>query len=221
MGLFHSFVVHYTPLTDRRSYLEEKFQEQGLSHEFITNCDRENLTLRQLKKFDRKEMSLVSCAISCGHIEAYKRIADSPYHYNLILEDDVIFKNSFKQKLNNYLEELPEDYDMLFIGNGGGFHIPLIRRILHPLTHIFLKENNETKWGGAGATRCADSYFVSQLCAQKILKYIDSLKFNSITLPVDWWLNDVIRELNLKVYWLEPTLVTQGTMHGLYKSSNT
>ena len=220
MELFHTFVVHYTPLIERRSYLEGKFQGQALSHEFITNCDREDLSSEQLKKFNRKQISLVGCAISCGHIEAYKRIVNSPYSYNLIFEDDVIFKSSFKQKMESFLQELPIDYDMLFIGNGGGFHIPFLKRVLHPLTHVFFKENKETKWGGAGATRCADSYFVSKKCAKKILDYIEGLKFNSIDQPVDWWLNEVIRRLDLKVYWLEPTLVTQGTMHGLYKSSN-
>lgn len=40
-----------------------------------------------------------------------------------------------------------------------------------------------------------------------------------IRLPVDWWLNQAIRELGLDVYWAEPTFVTQGTQSGLYDTS--
>ena len=30
-------------------------------------------------------------------------------------------------------------------------------------------------------------------------------------MPSDWWLNQVIRDLKLEIYWMEPTIVTQGT----------
>ena len=37
---------------------------------------------------------------------------------------------------------------------------------------------------------------------------------------IDWWLNDVSRHYNFNVYWAEPTIVTQGTQNGKYKSSH-
>jgi hypothetical protein len=46
------------------------------------------------------------------------------------------------------------------------------------------------------------------------------MKENNITLPLDWWLNQVIRDLKLEIYWMEPTIVTQGSGTGKFKSSH-
>ena len=220
-SLFFTYVVHYSPLKERRSYLEQKFKKEQLNCEFITNLDRETLTQKQLSLFDLKHMNQADCAISLAHFEAYRRIIRSPYLFNLVLEDDACLARNFKIRLSKYLKELPNDFDMLFIGNGGGFHIPLLTRLKSFGTHIFLKGHEASSWGGGGATRCVDSYFLSKNCAEKILNYFKILsKRQKIFKSIDWWLNDVIRVLDLKVYWLEPTLVSQGTMLGSYLSSH-
>lgn len=41
-----------------------------------------------------------------------------------------------------------------------------------------------------------------------------------ITLHIDLWLNVVARDNNFKVYWAEPTIVTQGSENGTFKSSH-
>jgi len=41
-----------------------------------------------------------------------------------------------------------------------------------------------------------------------------------IKLPIDWWLNVAARYNNFKVYWAEPTIVTQGTQNGTFKTSH-
>ena len=46
------------------------------------------------------------------------------------------------------------------------------------------------------------------------------MKINNINLPLDWWLNEVIRDLKLEIYWMEPTIVTQGSEKGKFKSSH-
>ena len=56
--------------------------------------------------------------------------------------------------------------------------------------------------------------------AKKIIAYVESLPLGSVGENIDLWLNQVIRKLDLKVYWLEPTLVTQGTQTGAYQSSH-
>ena len=52
------------------------------------------------------------------------------------------------------------------------------------------------------------------------MSYISKLKERAINMPSDWWLNKVIRDLKLEIYWMEPTIVTQGTQTGKYKSSH-
>ena len=152
------------------------------------------------------------------HIEAYEQIISSKYKYNLIIEDDVILDKNFNNKLSKALKQLPIDYDMLLIGNGCNLHIPMSTQ--KPNKFIYKKYNEPTRWGGNGATRCTDSYFVSKKCSEKLVNYITNISKNSINQNSDWWLNEVIRDLKLEIYWMEPTIVTQGTQNGKYSSSH-
>jgi len=51
-----------------------------------------------------------------------------------------------------------------------------------------------------------------------LCEYINNLKCQT-KLPSDWWLNVASRDNNFKIYWAEPTIVTQRTQTGLSTSS--
>lgn len=215
------WIIHYTPLKERKEFLLKEFEKRNLVYEFIENYDREDLKEEDLQIF-KKGYKKSQCAITLAHLYAYKQIIKSPYKYNLILEDDAILNKYFNNFLNYALKRLPDSYDMLFIGNAFNMHIPkhIIRKT--PLQFIYRKSIYKTRWGGDGGTRCADSYFVSKKCSEKIINYINIYKNTNtkIDKAVDIWLNDIMRKLYLKVYWMEPTIVSQGTMTGKYKKSH-
>ena len=49
---------------------------------------------------------------------------------------------------------------------------------------------------------------------------LKGVKEGAIQMAVDYWLNQVIRDLKLEIYWMEPIIVTQGTQTGKYNSSH-
>ena len=149
------------------------------------------------------------------HFYAFKLVSEK-YENALILEDDVILSNNFTEIINKYVAQLPNDYDMLFIGDGCNLHIQ--KHKLIPNQNIYEKCLHPTNWGGNGASRCSDSYIINKKCAIQLCDYINNLK--KINQPSDWWLNIAARDNNFKVYWAEPTIVTQGTQNGLFKSSH-
>ena len=54
----------------------------------------------------------------------------------------------------------------------------------------------------------------------KILNYFNNINIeNTINHPIDFWLNNIIKILNLNIYWAEPTIISQGTQCGIFKSS--
>jgi len=143
-------------------------------------------------------------AISLSHMYAYKEINEK-YDNALILEDDAILHDNFSEIFEKYMNELPSHYDMLFIGDA----------ISLPYDNIKDKYIYE-----ANGTRCTDSYLVSKNCAIKICEYIKNIN-NKINLPIDHWLNIPINDLKLKIYWAHPTIVSQGTINGVFASSHT
>ena len=164
----------------------------------------------------QKNYDNAQIAISLSHFYAYKQTSDK-YDNALIFEDDVILCDNFIEKLNNYMTELPQNYDMLFIGDGCNLHIEQHKLISNQ--NIYEKCLYPTSWGGDGAGRCTDSYLVNKECSKTLCEYINNLSYK-INLPIDWWLNVAARDNNFKVYLAEPTIVNQGTQNGLFTTSH-
>ena len=129
---------------------------------------------------------------------------------------DIVVCNNFREILESYIKELPSDWEMLFIGNGCGLHID--KNLLIPEKHIYKKNNGNNGKKHKGATRCLDSYLISNKCAKIITEKL-KLPNYTILAPVDLWMNCVIRNNNFNVYWAEPTIVTQGSNKGIFKST--
>lgn len=208
------FVIHYKKLINRKLFILEQFKKYNISdYEFI-EIDRDEIYNHNISMF-QENYNNSQIAISLSHFYAYKQISDK-YDNGLIFEDDVILNDNFTDILNKYFTQLPKDYDMLFIGDGCKLHIENHKLISNQ--NIYEKCLNPTSWGGNGASRCTDSYIISKKCANKLCEYINSLEYK-IKLPIDWWLNVAARDNIFKVYWAEPTIVTQGTQNGLFPSS--
>ena len=210
------YVIHYKKLIERKENIIKQFKIHNITNYEFIEIDRDELEKENITIFE-KNYSKSQIAISLSHFYAYNKIIENNYNFGLIFEDDVIFSNDFINKLNVYLSQLPEDYDMLFIGNGCNLHIQNNKLI--PNKFIYEKNLEPTKWGGNGATRCVDSYIVNKKCAIKLCEYIKNIKYK-INQPIDWWLNKALRDNKFKIYWAEPTIVSQGTQNGIYKSSH-
>lgn len=210
------FVLHYSKLVDRKKHLLEQFKIHNITdYEFVEKYDREDLQDSDMLLFDNcVKKSMVS--LMNKHFYVYKLISEN-FEHALILEDDVILSDNFIYYLNNYITQLPENFDMLFIGDGCNLHIE--KHNLIPNKNIYQKCLYPTSWGGDGASRCSDSYIITKKCANKLCEYINNLKYK-IKLPSDWWLNVASRDNDFKVYWAEPTIVTQGTQSGLFQTSH-
>ena len=195
-------VLHYTPLVDRKKKMIE--QLNGYNYKFIIEYDREKLSKENLMKFDTDKLKMAEISIFMKNIYAYNEIINN-YNYALLLEDDVILDDNFNDKFNTYIKELPTDWDMVYIGTCLNIHID--NKLLKNNKHIYV----------GGGTRCGDGFMITKEAAKKIVNYFNSV--DHIDLPIDHWLNIPIKELNLKVYWMEPNIVKQGSENNVYKSS--
>lgn len=61
--------------------------------------------------------SVIGCALS--HILIWKDILKKNYKNSLILEDDIYFDENYKNNLKKSLNELPHDWDIVYLGCGG------------------------------------------------------------------------------------------------------
>lgn len=212
------YVIHYTKLVDRKIYLEDKFGKLNVNVEWVTQFDRENVTVEQIKSFykfdpnytdihidpitgDPPIRHLRTPEICClmSHYYCIEEQVKNNYEYILILEDDVVFENDAFVKVNDILNSLPSDCDICYLGNGCG---------LKPNTVIDGKTFYDTTFG----IKAADSIILNFKSAKYLLD-----KKMQIQRPIDYHIN-AFRNY-LKIYWIEPSIFTQGSQIGLYKTA--
>jgi glycosyl transferase, family 25 len=211
------YVMHYSPLKERKEHILKECERERINPIFITEYDRDVLTEKDISKFrlDHK-FKLSHVSIILKHVCTWKKIVSDNIQYALILEDDAILASNFLKKLNLCLEQLPSDFDILMINEGCDLHIPA--SMLTEGKYVYERGLYPTLWGGDGATRCTDGYIISNKCALQLIDTYESLT-NKIDLPTDLWMNKLLRFIDAKAYWAEPTLMKQGTGTGLFQSS--
>lgn len=110
MIITSAYVINLAHRTDRLSNITEQ-------------CEKNNLKLHRIEAVNGKEFysgetkkkqGLYGCYQS--HLKTLKMLLDVPGNYFLIVEDDCIFEEDFRQKLLNYYHQLPPTWDMLYLG---------------------------------------------------------------------------------------------------------
>lgn len=202
------FVIHYRKLIERKEYIIKQFLKNNITdYEFI-DIDRDELNNYNTSFFGNI-ITNPGKAVFLSHMKAYIEIAEK-YENALILEDDAILCDDFINKLNKYLTQLPQDYDMLFIGGSFDYHIENDK--IFPDKYIYDKSLYNITNNCEGVTRCCDSYMVSKKCAFTLINYIINTKYY-INSHIDIYLNEVAKNIILKIYWAEPTIVIQGSFN--------
>lgn len=193
------YMCHYTKLVERKTYALEQLKKHNISAEWIEKFDKEDIDFDNLSnyyprifdnmpQFNRK-MSKPEISLCLKHIEVFKDVLSKGYSNVVVFEDDIILVDDFNQKLNTYFTQLPEDYDIFWIGSCCNLHANYINGInIYP----------------ALSSRCTHAYLISYSGCKKMISLLEYL--NS---PIDWYFNFVIQNLKLKNYWAEPDLVTQ------------
>lgn len=209
-------VIHYDKLIERKKHILKQLDKANLNDfEFVSNHGKDKLTPIEKSKFINLTDGEISLMLH--HFECYKIISEK-YDYAIIFEDDVILGDNFKNRIEKNISDLPEDWDMLFFGEGHGVHIPQYRQ--SPGVNIYKKMTdlkNKMPGGIDGSTRCADSYIVSKKCAQQLVQVINKLQITGI--PLDHLLNKINHFYKFNIYWAEPTLTIQGSTNGTFNSA--
>jgi hypothetical protein len=142
----------------------------------------------------------VSVTIKFGKVFEMIAKGDDPYVF--IFEDDAYIPPNFMETVSSYLNQTPDDWDAIYMGNGANLHAPNIQegKVAYKVNHP--------------ATRCVDSILMKKEAASKLAK--DYFPFD---LCSDWEIGYQQARHNLNVYWWEPSICTQGSETGKFKTT--
>lgn len=194
------YLCHYTKLIERVALVKNQLDKYKISPQWILEYDKEDLDKDELIKilphFD-KEMSLFGgsrklrqseISLLMKHYFAWCDMVEKNIENAIIFEDDIILCDNFLERFNIQIENIDNDYDIIWIGSCCNLHADF--KGTHLIPHK--------------GSRCTHAYMISNKCAKKA---IDNFRINNY--PADFYFNFLIEKLDLKNYWMEPDLVSQ------------
>ena len=204
------YVMHYRPLSERLVHIKKHLAEHNIKYSLFDMEPQndlgeyfiDNFSIRKSKlsnfpgNLPQKAVKASEISLAYKHVRAIEDMVKNNVEVALFLEDDVILCNNFSETANTFIDSTPDDWDLIFPGNGCNLRIDP-RRLL-PGKNAYKKSHP--------ATKCTDSYFIRLSAAKKIISTIKP--FN---IAIDWELNYQLFHHDLNVYWFEPILVQQGS----------
>jgi GR25 family glycosyltransferase involved in LPS biosynthesis len=156
----------------------------------ITKKAFDEITQIEKTGFRTKHYQLTRGAIGCylSHMIAFDHIANGDKEYGLIFEDDVVIDKNIIQRLNLAIEDIPNNWDMLFLGC---ICIVCDKYDIYYDTHRFF---------------LAHCYVVKKSGAIKLKALLDKKK---ISQQIDSELSDLSTQGKLRIYCLREALSKQ------------
>lgn len=196
-----NFKIYCITLEDQLSRIEsckKEFEKSKLDYQFFYGIDGSKTNLNVISDNTSKHTQMNSGRIGCflSHYMLWNHILYSEYEEVLILEDDFHFETTFEEILN-YKKELPNDWDLFFIGY-------CCESKIEPISEKIAK----------GDGICTHAYFITKKGIEKLLDNI-----LPIDLPIDMKMRSVYDTMN--VYYTTKKLVLNKSLENIegYNSS--
>jgi len=200
-----TFVINMKKDFKRLNYIKKECKKNNIIFEIFNGIDGIKLNINQLKNnntiklhqnsffnHNRQGRKSLKGSIGCAltHISIWKKIAKSKKQHTLILEDDVIITPNFWNKFNIYSKQIPNNWDIIFLGGVRIFGKKISKNIIKATSTTNNLMNNCGLY----------AYIINKNSAQKLINIT-----NPITNYIDIQINRHYN--NLQVYYLHPNII--------------
>lgn len=216
------YIHHFHLLKERIDYLIPELRSNDLLDiEVVYGVDRKDIEEYEFAKFSNninllnerinytncpkdydifKPYERVVLANFLTHIQIWEKIIENKEEYGLVLENDAVLLENFKQKWVRLESTIPKDLDIAYLHHGCGFTVE---------NKQGLKIENDKIWYYCPIkeSRTCCSYLIARSFCEKLLNNL-----YPIVLGVDHELNYLQKKLNANVYWVEPPLFAEGSV---------
>lgn len=190
-------VISLSTRVDRRKFMTAQFKDQQIDYEYEDAVNGKVLKIEETPKDLVSAQSLsalpaghIGCILS--HMNVWAKMISSNWKHLCVIEDDAQLAPNFKEKLKNYLNETPEDYDILIISS-----CSTIYRRRTVSKHVFAPYN----------LCCTSAYIVSRKGAEKLLSLV--APFDLTSGGIDIKISELIKKKSIKAYHTDPMLCHQ------------
>ncbi|AFK05537.1 glycosyl transferase family 25 (plasmid) [Emticicia oligotrophica DSM 17448] len=205
------FVIHALKgYEEHERRIIELFTENNISFEFVTDGDPSCFNDEIINTYFTSDIKtkLSDGVLSCtlNHILTYKKIIDRNLKYAIIFENDPFFLGNFVKDLYKIESEIRNLEK--------GFIISLENTTLRTPS-VWVTKKDKYIYQAKSCRHCG-AYIIDRQGAINIMNEIFTNKCNNV---IDWWIDDVIRRRIVKVHWVHPPMVEEGSHNGQMNSS--
>jgi len=195
------YVCHYSKLIDRKQLMIDQFNKLNIkNYEFVELYDKNSWNINDISKIypmiNHPSTNLTDGekSLTLKHVWIIRNMYENNYSSVLVLEDDAILCDNFVEKYNQYILELPEFWDIGWVGSCFNLREPQ-----KPNIYIYKTDRG---------SRCTHAFCISKYLAKKV--YEEVLNVNMAS---DHYYNYLVKKFNLENYWFQPPLATQSLNH--------
>ena len=135
---------------ERFEYVKQQFNKHNLEVTRFPGILGSEIKEQDYPKYIKKDSILlknkcgsVGCYLS--HIKIWDQILESDdINRALILEDDIDLDRDFNQKLEKYYKQVPENWDLIYLGTGKMKGTNITNQIIKPSVGNYVGHNNGT-----------------------------------------------------------------------------
>lgn len=169
--------------------------------------DAKNEIVNPMPMIQCRKPGEIGCFIS--HLQIYETIVKEGHTWTLLLEDDAIFCDQFKEKLSGILHEISTVPTPQIIYIGGRFEPNFVMKSIcatKVTDHIAKHRVSQTRpWQPVDHDRTTHAYLLSLEGAATLLNAFRATT-NPIQIPVDYWILQTFLSRHVPIYNSVPLL---------------
>jgi GR25 family glycosyltransferase involved in LPS biosynthesis len=205
----------YVISLEQPTTLLNSINDIGIKANLVEGVNGKTLDNETIKKnttyFGRYFATKSTIGIAMAHIKAWKTFLKSGEKYGLIFEDDAVFEDNFKERLDIILNNTPKDVDILYLGCIGCNNPINISSIILANTGVLnlnIYKNNDTNNEYVNKSLLSlglHGYVLSRKGAKKLIQYIEG----EIYTHIDFHIQTLSANKLINSYTLNDLIVYQ------------
>jgi len=211
MNQIQIYVINLKRRPDRLQKFYERLDFPTDNINVIYGFDGKNYkkeSLDEINLFNKISNNLKLGEKGCfiSHIRIYKDIVKRNVPFSIIFEDDCIFCNDFKSKIEKIINEMPYDTEILYFGGRDIEYFKMKEGTYSQITESIVTHKN-MNWCNRDCyndDRTLHAYIISHKLANKLIKFIENN--HSLNIPIDHWIIMLCMDNNIPIYNSNPLL---------------
>jgi GR25 family glycosyltransferase involved in LPS biosynthesis len=199
----HVFFINLDRRKDRLDLITEQLSKAGIVAERVSGVDGSLLNPSPKIGNGWNHKGVAGCLLS--HRKVIQLARERGYKNFLVIEDDTIFDDNFKTLFENYIRQVPKDWDMLYFGGN------------HQKLNIDYKNGGgmagcNINVGKCNSTLTTNMYGMSNNLFNFMLNTLPE-EVEKLTEPIDVIYTRIQQSGKFNCYFLKPHLVWQDSIY--------